>query len=194
MKIELLHNIAHDPTLPIGPVRGFTDSSLFAEMCGIPAKIGGCDVVSVSVTVVNADGSPITGAAERDGAVWRVLFAASNFATFGVVENGAKVTARLRRADGSEFITTIGVGNVEIVKGTPSAEPGDPTKAFVVKGDNVYLRSEVVEGVQHYVRQSMEYDSEIGWGANWTGDYVLVNGEFVNLDPEPSAPAEDPDD
>lgn len=184
MKIELLHNIAQDPTLPIGPVRGFTDSAMLLHMCGIPAKIGGCDVVSVFVTIVNADGAPITGSAERAGATWRILFAASNFESFGVVENGAKVEARLKRADGTEFVTTIGVGNVEIVKGDPSAEPGDPTKAFVLKGDDVYLKSENVEGVQHYVRQSMEYDSEIGWGANWTGDYILVDGEFVPANTE----------
>lgn len=184
MKIELLHNIAQDPTLPIGPVRGFTGSSLFLELCGIPPKIGGCDVASVDVSIVNADGAPITGTAERADVIWRILFASSNFATFGNIKNGAKVTAELVRADGTRFATTLGVGNVEIVKGDPSAEPGDPSRAFVVKGDDVYLKSEIVEGVQHYVKQEMEYDPEIGWGANWTGDYVLVDGEFVPANTE----------
>ena len=184
MKIELLHNIAQDPTLPIGPVRGFTGSSLFLELCGIPPKIGGCDVVSVGVTIVNADGAPITGTAERDGAIWRILFASSNFAAFGNIKNGAKVSSELLRADGTRFATTLGVGNVEIVKGDPSAEPGNPSRAFVVKGDDVYLKSEVVEGVQHYVEQVMENNPEIGWGANWIGDYILDNGEFVPTNAE----------
>ena len=49
----------------------------------------------------------------------------------------------------------------------------------VVKGSDVYVKSSVVGGVQHYVRQSMVYDEEMAaWGAEWVGDYVLEGGEF----------------
>lgn len=181
MKINLTQNVAIDPTLPIGPVRGFTNSSMFIEILGVPDKIGGCEVARVDVTVVNADGAPITGTAERDGCLRRILFAESNFRSYGTIENGVKVSVMLARPDGTSFLTVFGVGNVDIIKGDPSAEPGDQTRTFVVKGDDVYLKSEIVDGVQHYVVQVIEYDPEIGWGANWIGDYILVDGEFVEV-------------
>jgi Mn-containing catalase len=57
-------------------------------------------------------------------------------------------------------------------------------RAYVVKGSDVYLKSEVVAEVQHYVKQVMSYDPEIGWGADWTGDYILADGEFIPVNAE----------
>lgn len=72
---------------------------------------------------------------------------------------------------------------MEEVSGTRSwaaVAPGLPSSFYVVKGDKMYLRSQIVNGVQHYVEQTMEFDPDIGWGANWTGDYILdADGEFV---------------
>lgn len=181
MKIDLQHNIETDPTFPIGPVRGYTDSSVFLEFCGIPDRISGCEVSAVSVTLVNADGAPISAPAERDGGIWRVLFAGTNFAAYGFIEMGAKVSLSLERPDRTKFALVVGFGNFEIKKACASAVPGDLTKTFVVKGSDVYLKTIVVDGVQHYIKQKMVNDPEIGWGAEWNGDYILVNGEFVEV-------------
>lgn len=194
MKVYLKNQIEDNPLLPAGPLVGYSGSSVLAELVDIPEELGGGTVSAVSVTLTTPDGMSITAPAEKVGSEWHVLFAASNFTCYGTTRRGFKAVAIIVRDNGTTFPYTLGIGNIRIDAGTPDAQPGDPSKGYVVKGDDVYLKSEIVEGVQHYVRQSMEYDSEIGWGANWTGDYVLVNGEFVNLDPEPSAPAEDPDD
>ena len=58
---------------------------------------------------------------------------------------------------------------------------GADTSGFARKGDVLYVRSKVVDGVQHYVAQTMTYDDEMGaWGADWSGDYVLSSdGSFI---------------
>lgn len=57
---------------------------------------------------------------------------------------------------------------------------GADSSGCVQKGDVLYVRSKVVDGVQHYVAQTMTYDEDMkAWGADWTGDYVLVDGSFI---------------
>lgn len=51
----------------------------------------------------------------------------------------------------------------------------------VVVLNTEYFKSYSRDGVQHYVRQVMSYDEEIGWGADWVGDYVIVDGKFVEF-------------
>ena len=179
MKIDLSRNIDFDATLPIGPVRVFTSSVLTLELKGIPPRRGEKKVASVAVTVTNADAQPATAEAVKIGSVWFVRFAASNFKNYGTVENG--VTVSLVYDDDSREV--VGRGQFEIVAATADAKPGDPTAAYVAKGDSLYVKSAVVGGVQHYLLQSMVYDAEMeAWGAEWTGDYVLVDGEFVAAD------------
>lgn len=179
MKISLQRQIAIDPTLPAGPLRGFTDSAVLAELCGVPDMLGGGAVQSVAVSLVTPDGMPVTGQAFRVGREYHALFAASNFVGYGQTRRGFRAVATILREDGTTFPLVLGVGNLEIFAGAPDASPGDPSDAYVLKGSDVYFKSRVVDGVQHYVKQEMEYDAEIGWGANWTGDYILVNGEYV---------------
>ena len=181
MKIDLAEMIATDPTFPAGPLKGHTGSAVFAELMGIPDRLGGGTVVSVVVSLVTPDGLPVSGSAEKVGCEWHALFAPSNFTGYGTTRNGFKVTATVRREDGTTFQMTIGVGNLEISAGTPDSQPGDPSKNYVVKGDDVYCKSRVVDGVQHFVRQVMSYDPEIGWGADWVGDYVLEDGAYVEV-------------
>ena len=182
MKIDLANQIGCDPALPLLPLRGYTGSALLAELCGIPDVLCGFPVASVAVSLVTPDAEPVTAAAEKAGGEWRALFAASCFAGYGTVRRGFRVTAALKRADGTTFNLVLGVGNLEILAGSPEATPGDPSRTFVQKGGDVYLKSTVVDNVQHYVKQVMEYDAEIGWGATWTGDYILVNGEFTEAE------------
>ncbi len=59
---------------------------------------------------------------------------------------------------------------------------GEPTVQFYVLGSDIYFKSYMDGYVQHYVKQVAEHDDEIGWGVNWTGDYILVDGKFVNTE------------
>ena len=179
MKIDLSRNIDFDATLPIGPVRVFTASVLTLELKGIPSKRGEKKVASVAVAVTNADGMTSTAEAVKIGSVWFVRFAASNFANYGTVENGVAVSL-VYDDDSREVIAR---GQFEVVAATADAKPGDPSAAYVSKGDSLYVKSAVIDGVQHYLLQSMVYDAEMeAWGAEWTGDYILVDGEFVAAD------------
>ena len=179
MKIDLSRNIDFDATLPIGPVRVFTASVLSLELKGIPSKRGEKKVAAVSVAVTNADAMTATAEAVKIGSIWFVRFAASNFKNYGTVENGVSVS--LVYDDDSREV--IGRGQFEVVAATADAQPGDPSAAYVAKGDSLYVKSAVVDGVQHYLLQSMVYDAEMeAWGAEWTGDYILVDGEFVASD------------
>ena len=179
MKIDLSRNIDFDATLPIGPVRVFTASVLSLELKGIPSKRGEKKVASVAVTVTNADAQPATAEAVKIGPVWFVRFAATNFENYGTVENGVSVSL-VYDDDSRECVAR---GQFEVVAATADARPGDPNAAYVAKGDSLYVKSAVVDGVQHYLLQSMVYDAEMeAWGAEWTGDYILVDGEFVASD------------
>lgn len=143
-----------------------------------PVKIGGAEVVSVKVYATNADGVELNADCELVGGMWRTLFAASGFTHYGFVQNGFRVEVALRAGDITSSV--LYVGDLEVKKSTPDAMPGAPGSFYVVKGDKMYLRSRLVEGVQHYVEQTMEFDPDIGWGANWTGDYILdADGNFV---------------
>ena len=177
MKINLERNLDFDATLPIGPVRVFTASVLSLELKGIPSKRGEKKVASVAVAVTNADAMTATAEAVKIGSVWFVRFAASNFENYGTVENGVAVTL----VYDDETRECVGRGQFEVVAADASAKPGDPNDSYVAKGDSLYVKSRVDEqGVQHYLLQSMVYDAEMeAWGAEWTGDYILVDGEFV---------------
>ena len=182
VKINLYRNTRYNPTFPIGPAKGYSASAMLLEFVGIPDEYGGGTVTAVTITVVNADGLPLTAPATKDGDTWRILYAASNFSTYGETARGLKVELAITLPNGSVYTLTIGIGAVVIEKGDASAEPGDPMAAYVVKGDDVYLKSEIVEGVQHFVKMSMEYDEEIGWGATWGGDYILEGGNYVAVE------------
>ena len=196
MTINLKKNIRLDVTLPIGPVRCFTSSALLVELAEIPEALGDGKVSSVTVTVVNADGMPATAPAVKNGDLWTVLFAGTNFPTYGFTERGIRVHATISRGDNTAYQMVLGLGNLEIVRGDANAEPGNPMHAYVVKGSDVYCKSEVVAEVQHYVKQVMSKNPEIGWGADWIGDYILADGEFIPVesDPTPAPPTEEPND
>lgn len=193
MKINLYRNTRYDPTFKIGPAKCYTASAMPLEFVGIPDQWSGGTVTAVTITVVNADGVPLTAPATKDGDTWRILFAASNFATYGRIDHGLKVEAAITRPDGAVYILTVGIGGVEIKQGDANAEAGEPMAAYVVKGSDVYLKSELINGVQHFVRQTMEYDPDIGWGANWGGDFILVAGDFVPYE-QPATEGGEPND
>lgn len=59
---------------------------------------------------------------------------------------------------------------------------GSPGAHYQSKGGDIYIKSEVIDDIQHYKRLSIAYSSRLGtWGFNDPeGDYVLfANGDFV---------------
>lgn len=180
MKVLLKLQAEADQTLPPLPVKVYTGSALPLELVGIPAKMAGGEVLGVSVTVTNADGQPLTGQCFKVGAEWYTLFAAAGFTNYGFVKQGVKFDVTVKRADGSTAVVTIGVADLEVKAASPNAVAGQPSRGCVVKGEDVYFKAAVVGGVQHYVKQSMQYDPRVGWGAVWGGDFVLsTDGQFV---------------
>ena len=163
----------------------FADSSTAFAIVGVPSRRADGEVVGVALNLTNADGAPFSlPCVKGKRGAWLTSAAPSCFPSHGFVRNGMNVSATIRMDDGTTLRAILGRGDVDIITVSADIPEGDPTKVFVVKGDDVYLRSEVVEGVQHYVKQEMEHDPEIGWGANWTGDYILDNGEFVPANAE----------
>lgn len=182
MKINLNIQMENMLTLPVMPVGIYTGSALPLEIVGIPAMMAGGVVSGVSVTVTNADGIPVTGAAAAVGGTWMILFAASNFANYGDVMAGIRIDATVERGDGTTAVVTVGVADLNIKAASADATPGTPSNMVMVKGGDIYCKSQMVGGVQHYVKQVISHDPEIGWGADWTGDYVLgSDGQYVEV-------------
>lgn len=182
MKINLNIQMENMLTLPVMPVGVYTGSALPLEIVGIPAMMAGGVVSGVSVTVTNADGIPVTGAAAAVGGTWMILFAASNFANYGDVMAGIRIDATVERRDGTTAVVTVGVADLNIKAASADATPGTPSNMVMVKGGDIYCKSQMVGGVQHYVKQVISHDPEIGWGADWTGDYVLgSDGQYVEV-------------
>ena len=183
MKINLNIQMENMLTLPVMPVGIYTGSALPLEICGIPSMMAGGGVSGVSVTVTNADGVPVTGAAEACGGAWMALFAASNFANYGEVMAGIKIDATIARRDGTTAVVTVGVADLKIKAASANASPGTPGNMVMVKGTDIYFPfGDPVDGVQHYVKQVVVYDPDIGYGAEWNGDYILgSDGQFVEV-------------
>ena len=60
--------------------------------------------------------------------------------------------------------------------------PKRPIKAdnnYITVGADQYIKSEIVDGVQHYTKLAMVNHAELGWTLTTDGDYILVDGEFV---------------
>lgn len=167
-------------TNPICPESVFTGSAYTAAVKDVPSEIDGYEITGVELRVTNADGVPYTANARLRGNVWLATFAASCFANYGFVKKGILITL-VGEAEGEVQRWKCGCGDFEIVPDSESAIPGDPSQSFVVKGGDVYVKSYTSQGVQHFLKQTMVYDTEMAaWGAEWDGDYILnSSGEFV---------------
>lgn len=183
MKIDITKQLKTDPSFPIDPVRTYTGSALPIEVVGVPNVRGTGYVVGVKVEITNADGVtlPVNLARRLDG-VWGCVFAASNFAAFGWVENGVTVSLEITNPNGNgTHLEKIGRGDFEVLSGSASARPGDPSSHYRTIGDDDFKKSQVVDGVQHFKKVEIAYDEDMGdWGFDLTGDYILsADGEFV---------------
>ena len=185
MRINLALQLTEDPSFRCPKVRISTGSAFVVELCGIPAYIAGRAVEAVSVTVTNADGFTYTASCAKFLGDWCAAIPASHFASYGFIAHGLHVSIALAASGGSgsspsvpATVTTL-TRDIEIVASSASAEPSEPSKSIARKGDDLFMKSEFIEGVQHYKRISIVNNPRIGWGfSDPEGDYILVDGEF----------------
>lgn len=185
MRIDLT-NQNDNYTCPPLPVRTFTGSALPVTLVGIRQHQGDGEVVAVRVSVTNADGVPFCVPCVRLADGWATALAATCFTRFGTVLKGFCVEVDLRRnPDTTPVSVKFAVADLDIKAASPTAEPGDPGSGFVRKGDDIYAPTALIEGVQHYAKQVMSYSPEMGaWGADWLGDYILVDGNYIPANQE----------
>lgn len=177
MILDVSYQARHDMSLQPLPVKMNTGSVLPLEITGIPERLAGERVTAVTVVVTNPDGVSATGAAEKAGDVWRVKFAASIFAAYGMVLRGVKIMATT--AVGT---TVLALADLVVVAATADAIAGNPGAHYQTKDGDMFFKSEVVDGVQHFKRITIAYNEALGaWGYNDPeGDYILdANGDFI---------------
>lgn len=173
--IDVSDQIKISAALPLKRLSAFTGSPLPVIVVGIPDSFAGGTLTGVAIAIVNADLQRTIWNCVRRNGLWRVLLPASCFPSYGFVAKGVKVSA-LVSLDGETPEITIGVGDLKIDPLSASSRPGDP----VIGGTDVYKKSEIVDGVQHYKLESLVFNEEMGdWGLQWSGDYVYQDGEFV---------------
>lgn len=94
----------------------------------------------------------------------------------GSVPTSRKVNGKALSAD-----ITLGAGDVGAYTKAQVDAAAKATLDKMMTGD-LYVKSRIVDGVQHYVKQVMAYDNDMNaWGAEWTGDYVYENGEYKEV-------------
>lgn len=181
MTLNLRLQASADNTLPAAPVRVYCGSALALDLL-VPHLIAGVKIAALSVSVTNADGTPFTAdATEQTCGWWSVTFAASCFGAYGTVTRGVKITATISPDDGITRDIILAIGDLDILPADATSRAGEMGKSYISKGDDVYIKSYVdSDGVQHFLKQVMSYDEDMAaWGADWQGDYILVDAAFV---------------
>ena len=174
--IDVTNNVKISLALPLRRVGVYTGSALYVGIRGIPESFGGHPVGPITVTLTNADGTPVTAQCVKAGYIHVALFAASNFTAWGFISRGVKIVGVVQDGDASHNVT-FGVGDLEIAPDSAEVRRGDPDRTVQGKGDDVYLKSEIVNGVQHYKRMAIVNNPRVGWAYGLVGDYILVDGE-----------------
>lgn len=78
--------------------------------------------------------------------------------------------------DGHSNTRYLGSGQLRVLD-CPAGQPHIPPPTGA---QGVFFPSEVIDGVQHYKRQDIRFDADMGaWGAEWTGDFVYTPGGFI---------------
>lgn len=185
MIINVTDQACITPALPLRRCATFVDSSIPVAVIGVPTDRADGTVTGVTVALTNADGIQASApCALDDYGAWRTAFAGSCFPTFGYVARGVKVTLTLDD-DGVSRSSTLAVGDLEIMPDAADSRPGDPSAYYQQKGGDIYAKSEIVDDVQHYKRIGIEYNADMAaWAfSDPAGDYILVNGEFQEVEP-----------
>lgn len=163
------------PDWPFIPVNVSCGSSRTIGVIGLGSKLG-VKVTGCKIRITNADGVAITKDCVYDRGAWCVTFPASHFSNYGTVKNGVVVFAVGKDESNVDQLWIERVGDLRVTPVDASSLPG----GTVETPKDVYHKSEIVEGVQHYKREVLTYSAkQNAWGAEYVGDYVFIGGEFV---------------
>ena len=178
---------SRNPDSFLAPLRLISGSDVTFVISGVPGPLDGVKVAAVYVEVTNVKGSSMTVDASKLGGNWIVTIPRTFFTEPGIISAGYIVRASGKDAAGTAaYSWLLGIGDVEIIAVDTGAIPAPEefnAADFVLKGADTYEKSRVVDGVQHYCKQTISYDEEMkAWGATWQGDYILTDGgEFQEV-------------
>lgn len=177
MRFTVKNQLQYGPALKLLPISHYTGIALPLEAMDVPSRFGGEEVLSVSFVVVNADGVRVTAPASLKSGVWGATIAAKSFPTYGFIPRGVAVV--LVTPNGS---TVAAYADLEIYPDGQDVEPGSGPSSSPTLGADQYLKSEIVDGVQHYKRVEIRYDEDMAdWGFVLVGDFVLESNEMVEV-------------
>ena len=164
---------------PFMPVRVPCGSARTIAVAGCAFR-GGVRINGYSVRVTNPDGVSLTVECRKLNGCWVATFPASHFATYGTVKNGVVVFAAGTDERGVSQIWIERTGDLVVFQVAATETPGGTVEA----PKDVFHKSEIVDGVQHYKRETLTYSQrQQAWGVDFTGDYVFVGGDFVPFTP-----------
>lgn len=165
------------PDLPFMPIGVPCGSARTIGVAGLKSRLG-VKVTGCRIRITNADGEAMVRDCKLDKGVWCVTFPASHFAHYGDVKRGVVIFAVGQDEDGNETLWVERVGDLRVSAVDASSVPGEPSEHEI--GGEIYLKSKVIGGVQHYRRVVLEFSEKQGdYGFESTGDYVIVGGEYV---------------
>lgn len=136
----------------------------------------GVTVTGCRVTIKNANGVSLAKECERVAGGWSATFPSTHFENTGFVKGGVSVTA-LGAAGDETGAWTVGYADLKIADASGDATPG------VVTPQDTYIKSEIVDGVQHYKKLVLTYSTrQKAWGADYEGDYIYEGGGYVSAE------------
>ena len=165
------------PDWPFLPVNVPCGSARTLGVIGLKSRVPGIEITGCQIRVVNADGQAMTKTCKLERGVWVATFPASHFQRYGTVKKGVVVYA-VGKDESGEMQTWIErVGDLRI---SPVDSSSAAAETVAQPPGDVYHKSTIVNGVQHYKREVLTYsERQQAWGADYVGDYVFVGGEFV---------------
>lgn len=165
------------PDWPPIPVRVPCGSPLTLGVIGLPSSALGVKITGCRIRITNADGVAVSKDCRLVDGAWCATFPASHFQGYGAVKKGLIVFAVGKDETGADQLWILRTGDVRIDPVDASSRPGTPSEQ---PGGDVFRKSDVIDGVQHYKLEKLVYSEEQNaYGLEWYGDYVIIGGEFV---------------
>ena len=163
------------PDWPFLPIAVPCGSARTIQVAGKAARPG-ITVTGIRIRVTNTDGVALSKDCVYTCGVWSATFPASHFGNYGTVKNGVAIFVVGKDENGDDQLWMQRVGDLRVLQVGASETPG----GTVETPKDVYHKSEIVDGVQHYKREVLTYsERQHAWGAEYVGDYVFIGGDFV---------------
>jgi hypothetical protein len=184
-KIDVSYTSRHTGSY-LPPLRAVSSSSITVLISNVPSRADGVNIESVEIKAVNVRGEVCEVVASKAGGNYIVTLPDTFFSLPGIVRSGLVVVAHGADVGGTTAKWILGIGDVEIIAldtGIVPMPENINAESFTKKGADTYVKTKVVNGVQHYCLQTMQYDEEMkAWGAVWSGDYILNDqGQFEEV-------------